>query len=370
LNLSGRAVKVRIDRGHTLLLSGPAQVRLREGSAECFGAPIPVDDWIAVEIFRQVPILALETAEFDLLRSSGSSWTDIHESTIATSWSEAAQILQQQTGVAAVVGEVDSGKSSLCTLLANRCAQSGLKVGVVDGDVGQADIGPPATVSSGHVSKSITCLQDLSPERSFFIGDTTPSSATSKIVRSVVGLRDDLVKSCDVVIVNTDGWVSDFGAQRFKQELLEQIRPVLVLGLAHATEIDPLLDPVKSTTLKLPISKHARVRSKDERKKIRETGYRRFLNDSSVLRLARESVRLSFFDQPQQSILQPFRKLRGLLSGLLNENGDLLSIARIREVTSDLLVVETRGLEEPTHVEVGNVVLSSKYEEIGYLTLH
>ena len=370
MHSAGRTVKLRVDSGHTLLLNGPAQIRLRGGLAECLGAPLAKDFWLSVERFRQVPIFAIDLAEFELRPGSGGSWTEANESTIPTSWSEAAQIVQQQAGVAAVVGEVDSGKSSLCTLIANRCAQAGVKVGVVDGDVGQADIGPPATVSSGHVSNLISTLQDLTPERSFFIGDTSPSSTPDKIIRSIVRLKEELAESCDVVIVNTDGWVTDFAAQQFKRELLDQIRPDLLLGLSRAGEIDPLLELVRSTTLKLPISSYARVRSKEERKKTREKGYRRFLNGSRILNLAREDVRLRMFDQTGQSVLQPYRRLQGLLCGLLKKNGDLLSIARIRNATNDLVIVETQSVEPASFLEVGNVVLSSKYEERGYGTLH
>src|SRR5207247_9449088 len=117
------------------------------------------------------------------------SWKELLESTIPTGWAEAAHILQRQQGVAAIVGDVDSGKSSLCTFLANMCVQTGLKVGVVDADVGQAYIGPPTTISSSLASEPILTLQDLRQDTDFFIRDRRSSSLPYKLTRLRVRMK-------------------------------------------------------------------------------------------------------------------------------------------------------------------------------------
>src|SRR5207245_11603279 len=106
---------------------------------------------------------------------------------------------------AAILGDGGAGKSALCTYLANVRIGHRVRTSIIDGDVGQADIGPPTTTSSSTVSKHILNLQELRPERSYFIGDTSPSSVPDKLVNSIARLTDELSTGSDTTILNTDG---------------------------------------------------------------------------------------------------------------------------------------------------------------------
>ncbi len=367
--LEARLPTYRLEKGHTLLLEGPGSIRLREGSAQCLGAPIPTGDWVVIGKPRQVPLFSPESSLLEIKLGSGGSWREVGESTIPAGWSEASQILRQSPGVTVIIGDVDSGKSSLCTFLANECFNQGMKVAVVDADVGQADIGPPTTISVSYVHKPILALQDLRPEVSFFIGDTSPSSVPAKLIHYLARLKEKATSS-DAVLVNTDGWIKDGDATRYKLQLLDEADPNIVLGLSVAGEIDPLLDLVTSTSLKLERSSYAKTRTKEERKRAREAGYRRFLVDSRPLRLSLAEVKLRVFDQPEQAVLAAGKDLRGLLVGVLNQDESLLGIGRLRELRSGLALVETEAKGSPSFLEMGAVVLSSEYEEVGYGVLH
>ncbi len=368
--LEAKLPTYRLEKGHTLLLEGPGSIRLREGSAQCLGAPIPNNDWVVIGKTRQVPLFSPESSLFEIKLVAGGSWREVGESTIPTGWSEASQILRQSPGVTVIIGDVDSGKSSLCTFLANECFNQGMKVAVVDADVGQADIGPPTTISVSHVHKPILALQDLRPEVSFFVGDTSPSSVPAKLIHYLARLKDITAISSNVVLVNTDGWIKDGDATRYKLQLLDEADPNIVLGLSVAREIDPLLDLVTSTSLKLERSSYAKTRTKEERKRAREAGYRRFLGDSRPLRLSLAEVKLRVFDQPEQAVFEGGRDLRGVLVGLLGEDESLLAIGRLRELRGGLALVETEAKGSPSFLEMGAIVLSSKYEEVGYGVLH
>jgi len=294
----------------------------------------------------------------------------VGESTVPVAWKEAAQVLQRQRGGCVIVGEVDSGKSGLCTFLADKCLEDTGKVGVVDADVGQADMGPPTTISSSVVQAPIIGLHKAVAEISFFIGDTSPSFVPDKVVALATRLKRRMTRSADTVLVNTDGWLTEFNALRHKQLLLEEIQPDLVIGLSRSDEIiDSLLDRVKFASLKLPSSPFARIRSKEERKKAREAGYRRFLQGSHKLGISQET-RVRLFDQLEQTVFPENRRFRGLVAGLLNQNEELLSIGRINQVGNGRVIVETKTIEKPTILEIGNIALSSRYDEVGYGTLH
>jgi len=360
-----------LEQGHTLLLKGPAWVRAKKGDAKCLGAPIQSDGWTIIEEPRQEPIYAADHSLLEIRRGPGSSWSVIRESTVPAAWNEAAQILQQQRGVSVIIGEVDSGKSSLCTFLTNKCLENAAKVGVVDADVGQADIGPPTTISSSVVQAPIIGLHKVTANLSFFIGDTSPSSVSDKLVNLATRLKKSVMDTTDIGIVNTDGWLAEFNAIRHKQLLLDEIRPDLVMLLGRFEEtINPLLDAGKFTSLTLPSSAFARVRSKEERKKAREAGYRRFLQGSYKIKVSQKATRMRMFDKLEQTVFPESHRLRSFVAGLLNDNEELLGIGRISGIDGGKVLVETRTNEPPAILEIGNIALSSKYDEVGYGTLH
>src|SRR5438093_2325387 len=248
-----KPVALDLEQGHTLLLKGPAWIRAKRGDAQCLGARIQSDDWTMIEESRQEPIYSAEDTLLEIRRGAGSSLSVVKESTVPVAWEEAAQVLQRQRGVCVIIGEVDSGKSSLCTFLTNKCLEDTGKVGVVDADVGQADIGPPTTISSSVVQAPIIGLHKAAAEISFFIGDTSPSFVPGKVVALATRLKKRMTSSADIGIVNTDGWLAEFNAIRHKQLLLDEIRPDMVMFLGRFEEtIDPSLDAGKFTSISFP----------------------------------------------------------------------------------------------------------------------
>src|SRR2546421_3522465 len=253
----------------TLLIDGPASIALEEGRAWTLGAPIRTGDPIVVTKFRRIPIETDKEAVFHVKTGEKGDYKQVDGSTISPSWREASDLLRQTLGLAVILGDVGVGKSTLSTYLANVCFDHGIQTSIIDGDIGQTDIGPPTTTSSSTVSNHILSLQDLRPERSHFIGDTIPSSVPAKLVQSITHLTDDVSGRSEVTILNTDGWVRDEEAVSYKLQLLTSLQPNLLLGLSSNDELDPILEQQQCTTLKLQVSSYARTRTREERKKAR-----------------------------------------------------------------------------------------------------
>lgn len=341
-------------------------MKLENGEGSILGAPL-TGDLTTVREDRQIPVETRTEMELGVRLGHGSSYTVVEESTIPTGWREASQIIQQSPGSIVILGDVDSGKSSLCTFLANECVSHGLKVAVIDGDVGQADIGPPTTISASKLDGYIFSLQDLTPYTSLFMGDTSPSSVSDKLLHGLVRLKMDTINSADVLLVNTDGWVQGDEALRYKAKLLDELQPDLVLGISSDGELNPLLELQRTASLKLSRSRHARTRSREERKKAREYGYRRFLRDATRVQLRLGETRLRRFNSQQRQLrLNHQEDLRGVLAGLLGEEERLISIGRVERIANGLLTLTTALGERPAIVELGAVVLSPRFEEIGF----
>jgi len=268
--------------------------------------------------------------------------------------------------LAVILGDVDSGKSTLSTFLANTCIDHRVQTSVIDGDVGQADIGPPTTTSSSTVNKHIVNLQELRPERSYFVGDTSPSSIPDKLVQSITHLKDKIPTRSEITILNTDGWVREDEAVEHKLKLLDRLRPDLVLALGLDHELDHILELQKRPTLRLESSSFARRRTREERKKAREEGYRRFLKNPIRLDLRLNTIKLRMFNAPKQQRLDQTSMHKGTLVGILDETGELLSIGRIERIGNGIIRITTKAEETPRTVEIGAVILSSRSEEIRY----
>ena len=290
----------------------------------------------------------------------------VNGSTILPSWRGAAEILRHSRGLVVILGDVDAGKSTLCTYLANTCLDERARISIIDGDVGQADIGPPTTTSSSTVSRHIYSLQELRPERSYFIGDTSPSSVPDKIVQSIARLKDGLPTGSDITILNTDGWVREDEAVEHKIRLLDSLRPDLVLALSLDHELDRMLELQQCPTLRLEASSFARKRTREERKKAREEAYRRFLQNPKHLDLRTNTVKLKMFNTPLQQRIDQDSTHKGTLAGLLDEKGTLLSIGRVVRIGNGIVRITTTAEGMPRTVELGAVILSSRFDEIGY----
>ncbi len=294
------------------------------------------------------------------------SYRQVNGSTIPPSWRDAADVLVRTRGLAVILGDVDSGKSTLSTFLANTCIDHRVQTSVIDGDVGQADIGPPTTTSSSTVNKHIVNLQELRPERSYFVGDTSPSSIPDKLVQSITHLKDKIPTRSEITILNTDGWVREDEAVEHKLKLLDRLRPDLVLALGLDHELDHILELQKRPTLRLESSSFARRRTREERKKAREEGYRRFLKNPIRLDLRLNTIKLRMFNAPKQQRLDQTSMHKGTLVGILDETGELLSIGRIERIGNGIIRITTKAEETPRTVEIGAVILSSRSEEIRY----
>ncbi len=82
---------------------------------------------------------------------------------ILPEWVLAAEALLARPGIAVVLGTSDSGKTTLCRILAEHWRIAGRTVGLVDADIGQSSIGPPATTALAIISPNCPLTPHPSP---------------------------------------------------------------------------------------------------------------------------------------------------------------------------------------------------------------
>ena len=58
-------------------------------------------------------------------------------------WFDFLHVLEEERGVAIILGATDTGKSTLAKFLVTNLCKRGLKMALVDADIGQSFLGPP-----------------------------------------------------------------------------------------------------------------------------------------------------------------------------------------------------------------------------------
>jgi len=268
--------RVSLRIGKTLLVDGPATVQVASGIVNVMGAVFAEGSLVKVRGFRRTPFYA-EQSEASLV-VEGDNYRVIDGSTIPASWVEAAEkTAAEEKGVVIVVGETDSGKTSLATFLVNYYLNFHGEVGVVDSDPGQNDLGIPGTVSAGVVNKGLSDLSQVKPEVIEFVGFTAPESGVEELKEAVSTVLKRLrERGVEKIVLNTDGWADSKGLS-FKAELIRAVKPGFVVSLLEgekALVFTRTVDP-GARMIQVEKSRYVKRRSRMHRRTLRMLNYRR-----------------------------------------------------------------------------------------------
>jgi polynucleotide 5'-hydroxyl-kinase GRC3/NOL9 len=356
-----------VESNKTLLVDGPASVQLVSGKAEVFGYQIKESLRVVVREGKRLPFFVLEKAVFDLSLGANASMQEAVGSTVPPSWNtpvEAVLAMQKKPPVVLVIGDIDSGKSSLCTYLVNRLVDGKCKVAVLDGDLGQSDIGPSATVGYALTSKRVTELYDLKLSNAFFVGVTSPIMAIAKTIEGLAAMKAEVLqKQADFVLINTDGFVSDDAAVSYKLQLVKELKPDVVVCIQVTDELTPLIANIQETpVIVVEPSASLSQRGAEKRKTLREMTYARYLKDAKLQIYPLSQVTV----EPRSALPKDQEPEKGLLVGLCGRGNKFLGVGILREInlTRKALKVQTSVSAKPTRLVLGKVQLDLKLREV------
>ena len=197
------------------------------------------------------------------------------------SWA-AALAGAREARIVLVLGASDTGKTSLVTFLADALHADGGSVAVVDADLGQSEIGPPATVGLGCLRGRVARLADAEVAGLYFVGATSPRG---HLLETVLGTRRMTERALELgvnrVIVDTSGLVQGEFGRLLKQAKIDLVAPDLVVCLQRAGECEPILRPYTEgrppRIVRLGVAPAARHRSAEERRQHRERAMQAYL---------------------------------------------------------------------------------------------
>jgi polynucleotide 5'-hydroxyl-kinase GRC3/NOL9 len=351
----------------TLLVDGPASVQVISGKAQVFSKSLMEAQQILVREGKRMPFYAVETVVFNVLLGANAAIQEVEGDTIPESWNKPVQILlnaKKKPVVIMVLGAADAGKSSFCTYLLNKLVTGGFKVAILDGDLGQSDIGPCASIGYAVTSKPVTELYNLKLQNGYFIGITSPVSAIKKTIEGLSAmLKEASGRQVDFVLINTDGFVNGEDAINYKINLIEELKPDIVIGVRVQAELDQLFSNLGGPgVFLLDPSPALSLRSPEKRKSLREMTYAKYLKKSKLQCYPLSQITV----EPRNGVPKTQDPEKGVLVGLYGRGSRFLGIGVLRAINVGrrTLKVQTSVTSKPMRLVFGKVLLNEKLQEV------
>lgn len=144
-------------------------------------------------------------------------------------------------GVVMVIGESETGKTSLARMLAEDGVRRGRRVAYIDGDVAAATVGPAACVGLKLLGDPSDLETFDEPDELRFVGSIEPNGVVLPHVVAVAALAAVAAEHADLIVLDTTGVVSGVVGQTLKYHIAELTHPSLVAALHRGDELEPVI---------------------------------------------------------------------------------------------------------------------------------
>ena len=293
-------------------------------------------------------------------------------------WYALLNILEKERGIAIIIGVTDTGKTTLANFLTLNLCQRGLKVALVDADIGQSSLGPPATIGFAVFKSDPDWEVVLSPPEIFFVGSTTPEGHFPLYLEGIKRMVGKALSyGTDLILVDTTGLVSGEAGKELKRRKIDLISPRFILALQKSDEIEHILALFQENPLyrilRLPLSEKVRPRSMEERRTNRANKFRDYFKDSVIQELAVEEVRIEgeVFDPSGEAIpLDWSLRISGLLTGLKDHNDETLALGIIKNYLEEKKRVRIstplKDIQSVKTIQLSSLKIIPIYEDEGF----
>lgn len=290
-------------------------------------------------------------------------------------WYAVLNDLMKEKGIVILLGATDTGKSTLAKFLITNLCQRGLKVALVDADIGQSFLGPPATIGLALFKSHPDWEVVLSTPEIFFVGSTTPEGHFPIHLRGVKKMVGKAVAyQSDVILVDTTGFILGEGGKELKRRKIDLLSPRFILALQKSNEIEHILELNKENPLckihRLPLSEQVRLRSMEERRIYRANRFQDYFKYSVIHELAINEVQIEgeVLDPSGAPIpLDWSLRINGLLIGLQDINEDNLALGVVRNYIEEKRVVRVltplRDIQRVKTVQLSSLKVIPFHEE-------
>lgn len=352
-------IELELAPDSTLILDGPASVRIITGHLIVFGTELESGSMTVVRRDRRLPFYSPGKSRVELKLGFGAEYRIKAGDLIPPSWHECAEsVIEKRPKYVIIIGGVDSGKTSLGIYLANRCLGKGIgPVGFIDTDLGQSEIGPPGTLGLVLLKKQTVDLQALKPDWMMFLGVKSPLTVQTELLLMLRKLVEKAEKKGSrIIIVNTDGWVEGDAAVNFKKMLIGMLPSPLVVAVKRDRQLDRLLENIRVETAVVDSPPDVKPRTPESRRELRELSYARYLKGGRVRVFRKGNVR--FVGNWEEGLNR--------IVGLIGKGGKMLGIGVVVDVDPrrKSMKVFTPVRDRVTKIIIGSIKLEITGREL------
>jgi polynucleotide 5'-hydroxyl-kinase GRC3/NOL9 len=296
-------------------------------------------------------------------------WADSKQAGTSMWLSLARQVSDLATGkkktIMILVGDTDTGKSTLAIYLANMAIRHGLVPSIIDADIGQGDLAPPTAIGAAVLSKQVVDLRDVNTSVFEFVGSISPVGFEELIAKKLRSMLHRTSQLADICIVNTDGYVRNGGVQ-YKAMIAEELQPDAVICLGENAELFEMWHKGAPWQILRARSSNQAYKSKLERLNRRLDQFLRYVGSGySIVNLP--EVKFDYMNRlfsPSALFEPPIKQLEpdnmtGMFVGL-GSNGNVMGFGVIISVNSDngLIHIQT-NINSFDTIYLSNIRLSS-----------
>lgn len=298
-------MRLTLKTGQGIQITGPTKLRLIEGRLSLLGTAMLPTHEILIQSGKHLPFEAELDSQIELTGESP-QYCISETSIIPLDRKKLVQKIELFPSPVKimVIGQVDTGKTTLICYLANYFFTQGKKVAVIDLDTGQQDIGPPTTINMGILNKPIFKLGDVPVTRMYFIGRTSPKGRMLQIIIGARDLVDHALKMADIILIDTTGWVFGGAARAFKDAKIRALEPDFLVALQNQSELAHILKPFEFSNIQIEsLSIYSQIQNRDHstRRFLRESAFNKYFDNakSRVFNLDQLRIENSFFKSGQ-----------------------------------------------------------------------
>jgi polynucleotide 5'-hydroxyl-kinase GRC3/NOL9 len=192
-------------------------------------------------------------------------------------------------GTILVVGATDTGKTTFARYLYHRLGAHHERLAFVDGDIGQATLGPPTTMTLALSESHDDGFPPGGCRFRAFVGDISPCA---HMLPTVVAAHKLVQKAREegatAIVFDTTGLVApSHGGGALKRALVDLLRPEIVVALQRGSELEHLLVPLRrghrTRVIDRPVVEAVQRRDVEARQKHRAQQFRRSFETAETL---------------------------------------------------------------------------------------
>jgi polynucleotide 5'-hydroxyl-kinase GRC3/NOL9 len=271
-------------------------------------------------------------------------------------WDGIVEELIKNKGTALLLGATDSGKSTLARYLIEKFLSKGIRISLVDSDIGQSTLGMPGTISI-KTFKTQLDIKSFRYERMWFIGTLNPAKMLSLMIDVTKRVVNFAKKHSEIILIDTTGLVHGELGKALKIGKIKTIEPEHIIAVERHNELEHIIELIESINIhRVRASRMAKIRSREARIKYRKEKFNDYFNEPKIAEFLLDGVNFFYNGRPCYPKFNAFKK--GTLIGL-NHGEDTKALGILVELIKNSITFKSpiKSLKGINRVVFGDIVI-------------